>query len=106
MPLPDDFAARLAAQLAAVPEGRVVSYGQLAELAGQPRHARHVGRWLKLLPDGSGLPWQRVIAADGAIPERGEGRADWQRLLLEEEGVPFRADGRVDIARARWRPER
>jgi methylated-DNA-protein-cysteine methyltransferase-like protein len=92
------------AKLAEVPAGCVVSYGQLSELAGYPRRARHVGRLLATLPEGSGLPWQRVVCSDGRIAPRASGHQDWQRLLLEEEGVPFKTDGRVDISKARWQP--
>jgi len=90
------------AKLAEVPAGRVVSYGQLAELAGFARRARHVGRLLATLPEGCGLPWQRVVCSDDRIAPRASGHQDWQRILLEEEGVPFKHDGRVDMARARW----
>ena len=51
--------------LAAIPAGHVLSYGQLAELAGLGRAARWVGRTLSQLPDGSTLPWHRVVAASG-----------------------------------------
>ena len=50
-----------------VPEGYVVTYGQLAELAGLGRAARWVGRTLSQLPEGSRLPWHRVVAAGGRI---------------------------------------
>lgn len=98
------FEQAILAQLAAVPPGYVVSYGQLAELAGFPRRARHVGRLLATLPGDSGLPWQRVVRSDGRIAPRASGHQDWQRILLEQEGVPFTRDGRVDLAQALWRP--
>src|SRR3990167_2506520 len=55
----------LYAVLAQIPAGCVVSYGQLAAYAGLGRAARWVGRTLSQLPDGSILPWHRVIAAGG-----------------------------------------
>jgi methylated-DNA-protein-cysteine methyltransferase-like protein len=93
--------------VAALPRGRVASYGQVAALAGLPRHAREVGRVLSELPDGSRLPWQRVIAADGRVSARGVwGDEERQRRLLEAEGVDFDARGRVDLDRFRWDPDR
>ena len=51
--------------LGQVPPGKVVSYGQLAELAGLGRAARWVGRTLGQLPVDTRLPWHRVLAAGG-----------------------------------------
>ena len=53
-----------------IPRGRVASYGQIAELAGIPRHARQVGYALHHLSDDSGVPWQRVLNAAGEIAKR------------------------------------
>lgn len=53
--------------LAQVPPGQVVSYGQLAELAGLGRAARWVGRTLSQLPVDTRLPWHRVLGAGGRI---------------------------------------
>lgn len=76
--------------VAAIPRGRVATYGQIAELAGMPRHARLVGRTLSNLPNGSRLPWHRVVNAGLRIAERGDDRAmHQQRRLLEREGVSF-----------------
>ena len=76
--------------LAAVPQGKVVTYGQLGDLAGLPRAARQVGYILRNLPAESTLPWHRVINAAGKIslsPESDSGLR--QRALLQEEGVVF-----------------
>ncbi len=91
-----------------IPRGRVATYGQVAALAGYPSHARQVGYALHDLPDGSDVPWQRVINARGEVsPRRGAGpEQGWQRHLLEEEGVKFDARGRVDLERHRWEPRR
>ena len=85
-----------------IPEGRVATYGQVAELAGLPRAARKVGRTMSRLPHGSRLPWHRVINAAGRVSPRGGGEHR-QRESLEAEGVVF-IKGRVDLSRYGWSP--
>jgi methylated-DNA-protein-cysteine methyltransferase-like protein len=97
--------ARIYAAVRRIPRGRVATYGQIAELAGLPGHARQVGYALHALPAGTTVPWHRVLNARGALSLRREAGAELtQRLLLEREGVRFDAGGRVDLARVRWRP--
>jgi methylated-DNA-protein-cysteine methyltransferase-like protein len=89
-----------------IPEGRVATYGQVAALASLAGHARQVGYALHSLPDGSPLPWHRVINAKGEVSLRAEpGREGYQRHLLEEEGVAFNPQGRVDLDRFLWDPD-
>ncbi|AHG89587.1 Methylated-DNA-[protein]-cysteine S-methyltransferase DNA binding protein [Gemmatirosa kalamazoonensis] len=92
--------------VARIPAGRVATYGQVATLAGLPGHARLVGYALAGLPDGSPLPWQRVINAAGRVSTRrdGPGGTVLQRLRLEQEGVRFDARGRVNFEEFGWRP--
>lgn len=88
-----------------IPPGRVATYGQIAALAGIPRHARQVGYALHALPEGSQVPWHRVINARGEVSPRSEqGYEHYQRHLLEEEGVAFDSRGRVELGRFRWDP--
>lgn len=88
-----------------IPRGRVATYGQVAALAGAPRHARQVGYALYDTPSGTTLPWHRVINARGEVSPRAEpGWEGFQRRLLEAEGVEFRR-GRVDLGRYRWEPK-
>ncbi len=97
--------ARILAVVRRIPRGRVATYGQVARLAGLPRHARHVGWALHGQPHGTPLPWHRVINARGAISlRRGDGAGDTQRLRLEAEGVAFGAGGRVPLGRFQWQP--
>lgn len=84
--------------VAAIPRGKVVSYGQIARMLGTPRGARQVGRALRLCPDN--FPWQRVVMLDGSIT--GGGYAPLRHAMLEEEGVVFLPDGRVDMRQSRW----
>lgn len=88
--------------------GRVATYGQVAALAGFPRHARYVGRALReLAGNDTDLPWQRVVNSAGEISRRGiDGSDELQRRLLEGEGVEFDAADRIDMRRFQWRPER
>jgi len=90
-----------------IPRGRVATYGQIARLAGLPGHARQVGYALHALPDGTSVPWHRVVSARAQISPRSAG--DWmyeQQRRLEEEGVEFDALGRLALPRYRWRPRR
>lgn len=104
---PDSAAARREAlflTLAQVPEGQVVSYGQLAQLAGLGRAARWVGRTLSQLPEGTRLPWHRVVAAGGRLSlAAGTASGAEQRARLRAEGVSLRND-RVDMRRHGWHP--
>ena len=84
-----------------VPRGKVVTYGQVAALAGAPRAARAVGRAMRHCPPG--VPWHRVVNSRGEVSRRGDGSGMLsQRLLLVGVGVRF-ARGRIDLARYRWR---
>ncbi len=86
-----------------VPEGAVTTYGDVAAVLGNPRLARQVGYALSRLPDGTDVPWQRVINAAGGISFKGElGRAEEQRQRLIAEGVEFRPDGTCDLPAYRW----
>lgn len=89
--------------LSRVPEGTVVTYGQLASMVGAPGYARVVGNILKQLPAGSGLPWHRVINSKGQIsfPE-GSGKYKNQKELLEREGVTF-ISGKVNLKAHGWK---
>ena len=86
-----------------VPPGRVTSYGAIARMLGHPRAARTVGWALHSLPEGSDVPWHRVINSQGRISTScREHSADLQRALLEAEGVEFDAHGYVDWDRFGW----
>ena len=95
---------RVYAVLAMIPRGSVVTYGQVAELAGLPRAARLVGRTLRNLPEKSNLPWHRVINSSGKIslPPNSDGFKK-QKTRLQDEGLLV--DGsRISLAKYRWRP--
>ncbi len=89
--------------IAAIPRGRVASYGEIAARAGLPRRARLVGR---VLGDDAGeaakLPWHRVLRADGRFAFAPGSRAfREQRARLLEEGVSVKS-GRIDLALFGW----
>ena len=93
-----------------IPRGRVATYGQIAALAGMPKHARQAGYALAATPENKKIPWHRVINAQGKISLRlkhwDSGSDEFQRILLEAEGVIFDSGGRVDLKRFRWQPTR
>ncbi|MEO8809725.1 MAG: MGMT family protein [Rhodanobacter sp.] len=94
-----DRDARVYAAIAAIPVGRVASYGAIAARAGLPGRARLVGRLLGEVPEGMTLPWFRVLRASGHIamaPGSREFREQCRRLRAE--GVEVR-NGRVPLAR-------
>jgi methylated-DNA-protein-cysteine methyltransferase related protein len=84
-----DRTGRIADVVRALGPGEVVSYGDVAEVAGHPRHARLVGH--VLAADDTGLPWWRVVASNGRLVPGSEAE---QTQLLAAEGVTVRA-GRV-----------
>lgn len=101
-----DTHARIWAVVRRIPAGRVATYGQVAALAGFERQPRLTGYALSALPEGSAVPWHRVVNAEGRISLRsGLGGHDvTQRLRLEREGVRFDVGGRIALARFQWKP--
>lgn len=89
-----------------IPRGHVATYGQVAVLAGFPRHARQVGYALSALHADAPVPWHRVVNAKGEIScrRRDAGGAMVQRLRLEQEGVALRG-GRVPLKEFGWAPD-
>ena len=90
-----------------IPEGRVATYGQIADLAGLPRRARLVGYALYRVTEEDEVPWQRVINAKGEISESPfrNGTDYWQRSLLEREGIVFSSTGKINLKTYGWQPD-
>ncbi|HTO73945.1 MAG TPA: MGMT family protein [Gemmatimonadales bacterium] len=101
-----NFNERIRRLIARIPRGKVATYGQVARLAGFPGRARQVGYVLAALPNGTVLPWQRVINARGEVSRRRHPGAELtQRVLLQREGVRFDGRGRVTLAQFQWTPK-
>ena len=97
----DDYAARVLDVAEAIPSGRVMSYGDIAEYLGEGG-PRQVGRVMALW--GGGVAWWRVVHADGSLLAGHEQAA---LARYREEGTPLRPSagggpGRIDMSRARW----
>ncbi len=101
----DAFRTAVLRVVRAVPEGRVVTYGQVALLAGSPGAARGVGAVLRGLQEADGeVPWQRVVNASGGISTYKVGHGELQTALLRAEGVPVE-NGRVPLRTYQWWPD-
>ena len=92
----EDLVEQVLELVESVPPGRVTTYGDLAEMVGRggPRQVGAV-----LARHGAGVPWWRVVRADGT-PAAGLAERALPRLAAE--GVPV-GGARVDLARCRWR---
>ncbi|MEM6958001.1 MAG: MGMT family protein [Myxococcota bacterium] len=87
-----------------IPPGRVMTYGQIADVladeCGAVMTARAVGRAMGEVPDD--VPWHRVVNSQGRSSVDRDGRRR-QQSLLEEEGVRFTRD-RLRLNEYRWFP--
>jgi methylated-DNA-protein-cysteine methyltransferase-like protein len=102
------FPTRVYEIVASVPHGRVITYGAIARLLGDPRKAREVGWAMAATPERTPpLPAHRVINARGELSGGPAfGGYEVQRAKLEAEGVQFLPDGRIDLERYLWLPTR
>jgi methylated-DNA-protein-cysteine methyltransferase-like protein len=89
--------------VASIPEGKVATYGGVAQRAGLSRAARRVGQALRGLPTNTRIPWHRVVNAQGRIslPE-GSASHNTQRSRLESEGISFSKNGKIDLKHDGW----
>lgn len=97
------FTSRVIETIKGIPAGKVMTYGQIAEVSGNPRSARQVSRILHSMSRNYNLPWHRVINSKGYISLTGEGY-ELQKKLLEEEGVRFMINGRIDLGEYLYHP--
>ncbi len=98
----DNAHQRILQTIYGIPAGTVATYGQIAKLSGLPGKARYVGYVLKTLPEGSTIPWHRVINAQGKIsfPQDSEQyREQKQRLIIE--GISFNK-GKISLSHFGW----
>lgn len=97
-----DAAERSAAILAVVSsisKGDVLSYSEVARRAGLPGYARYVATVLKRLPNGSQVPWHRVVNASGQIAfAEGSDGFERQRKCLADEGWTLRGSKLLSVA--------
>jgi methylated-DNA-protein-cysteine methyltransferase related protein len=105
MSVPDTaFRAEVLRMVARIPFGCVATYGQIAAMAGFPRRPRQVGMILKGLPEGTELPWHRVVNSQGYVPSKGRW---WGAMVqiqrLREEGIAVDDEGNLDLTRCQWR---
>ncbi|MEU4693140.1 MGMT family protein [Actinoplanes sp. NPDC023714] len=98
---PEEYVERVLTLVESIPEGRVMSYGAIADALAESsgrNSPRQVGTIMAR--HGGGVPWHRVVSSSGRLPPGHEREA---RARLLAEGVPLRGD-RVVIADAGWMP--
>lgn len=83
--------------VAQIPQGKVLTYGAIALLAGYPNHSRLVGRIMRDAPDGQ-LPCHRVVSATGRLAPHYPAQAE----LLAAEGVKLSPSGKVSLRTYLW----
>lgn len=88
-----------------IPQGKVMSYGQVARLAGSPKGARQVVRILHSMSEKEGIPWHRIVNVKGEIAMQDHEGRYTQRMLLEEEGLAVEPGGKVSLERYQHFPE-
>ena len=81
-----------------IPEGHVLSYGEVGRRAGFGNGARMVARILHSASEKRRLPWHRVVNSRGRISLIGDAYA-LQRTLLENEGIEFGTGDTIDLAK-------
>jgi methylated-DNA-protein-cysteine methyltransferase-like protein len=99
------FTAKAIEIIKRIPEGKVMTYGQIARLAGSPRGARQVVRILHSLSKKHKLPWHRVINAQGRIGVKDDESYMTQKLALLSEGVEWSEDDCIDLATYQFHPQ-
>lgn len=99
------YTKRVVEMIKSIPPGYVMTYGQVAELAGNRRGARQVVRILHTLSHVHQLPWHRVINAKGEIAIQDDRARLFQSASLQAEGVEVTPEGKVDLMKYRYMPD-
>ena len=103
--MPTEFTEDVIRLISNIPEGKVLSYGMIAAIAGRPRGARQVTRILSSSSRKYNLPWHRVVNAQGKISIKDPHFYAEQKQLLIAEGVEFSKSDRINLDKFRWTVE-
>lgn len=98
------FTERVIHIIQSIPSGKVMTYGQIATLAGNPRGARQVVRILHSMSQKYDLPWHRIINAKGEIALKDSEGSFAQKDRLLSEGITLTQSGKVDLSYYRYSP--
>lgn len=98
------FTQRAIEIIQAIPSGKVMTYGQIARLEGNPRGARRVARLLHSMSKKHSLPWYRIVNIKGEVVLKNPMAYHEQILNLKFEGVEVDSDGRIDLLKHQWHP--
>jgi len=96
------FRNRVYEVVASIPEGKVMTYGDIAALAGHPYAARQVGGLAHFGPFD--LPWHRVVNRVGECAAGYYGGKAGHQTALEAEGFTVSDCRIIDFAERRWHP--
>ncbi|MHA1240718.1 MAG: MGMT family protein [Promethearchaeota archaeon] len=100
--MPSDFTQDVIKIIKNIPVGKVLTYGKIAKLAGNPRAARQVSWLLHSSSKKYKLPWHRVINSLGKIALKSQDGQDYQKILLEKEGVEINSTNKIDLKKYLW----
>ena len=99
-----EFSKKVIQQILLIPEGKVATYKQIAELAGKPQGSRGVAWILHSSSTKYKLPWHRVLNSRGTISfEEGSHNYRQQKQRLEKEGVEFNDSGKLNLHQFQWK---
>ncbi|PGS55788.1 MGMT family protein [Bacillus sp. AFS041924] len=93
----ESFTSRAIEIIKNIPLGKVMTYGQVAKLAGSPRGARQIVRILHSMSQKYHLPWHRVLNAKGEIGIQDEAGFLKQKQLLQKEGIKFTSERTINL---------
>ncbi len=102
MPTESGFKERVYELVARIPKGRVITYGDIAALCGQPLASRIVGGLAHFGP--TDLPWHRVVNRLGECASGYYGGKEGHKTALEQEGFEVENYRIVEFEERRWRP--
>jgi methylated-DNA-protein-cysteine methyltransferase-like protein len=97
-----DFKDKVYALVAQIPKGRLMTYGQIAALAGAAWAAWEVGQIAHTGP--ADLPWQRVVNKNGGLANGYPGGKNGHKVALEAEGLVVSEDYTVEVEKLLWNP--
>jgi len=100
--MPSEFTQEVVKIIQSIPKGKVLTYGKIAKMAGNPRAARQVSWILHSSTKKYDLPWHRVINSKGLIALNSDDDRYYQKNLLIEEGIEFKSDFGINLKKFLW----